>query len=116
MKSVPRFSILVLGLTFLGCAHPGDSSVSPNSNGPTVFFAAYTHHDGYTLSPPDNINEIIIAGFSNDDALQSVNRFFSTDNLQQHVGKKIYCECAGEWQQRNGQVFYLVREARLFSE
>lgn len=80
------------------------------------FMVFYTLDYGYRLNPENDLDTIITPEFDGPGVEQAFNQFFSVQNLGLNVGKKIYCDCVGERYVRGGEVFYKIREARLFAK
>ncbi|MGE0828012.1 MAG: hypothetical protein AB7O04_01510 [Hyphomonadaceae bacterium] len=81
-----------------------------------LFVPFYSMDYGYTLSPANDMTQVIIAEFQDDRVLQEFNEFFSNDSMARNLGKRVYCECVGDLTAREGRRSFTVREARLFAE
>lgn len=80
------------------------------------FMAFWDMEYGYILNPDGDLDTIITPEFENDNVLQAFNTFFSNENIINRINKRTYCECTGERYERDGAIFYRIREARLFAE
>jgi hypothetical protein len=78
------------------------------------FMVFWTIDYGYRLNPGNDMSTIIIPEFDSLDVMEKFNKFFANDNLSRHVGKRVHCDCLGERFERDGGVFYKIREAHLF--
>jgi len=76
----------------------------------------WTIHHGYRLWVEDDRSTDIIPEFPDEAVEAQFNTAFSQDNLARQIGKRIYCDCAGERFEQFGRPFFTVREARLFAQ
>lgn len=77
------------------------------------FVVFWTIDFGYRLTSSNDTDTVITPEFESGEVLGEFNKFFSNDNLARYVGKKIYCDCVGERFEKDGGVFYRIREAHL---
>lgn len=80
-----------------------------------TFMIFHDIHYGYSLSREDELQNSIIPVIVDKQVLKKFNDFFSEKSLLTNMGKRIYCECAGNSLNRYESTFYRIREARLFA-
>ena len=87
-------------------------------NNANRFLVSYDFEYGYSFVREGDRDTIIAARFAADDVRRQFDEFFSNANLRQisEARKRIYCDCVGEFYERDGRGFYTVRSAHLFAE
>jgi hypothetical protein len=81
-----------------------------------LFMVFWTIDYGYGLDTESDMEAVILPEFDNDDVLNKFDMFFSNENSSLIVGKRIFCECVGEWFEKNGIKSYRIHDARLFAK
>lgn len=81
-----------------------------------MFIVFWDFEYGYRLSPPNDLNTVIIPEFDGEGVEQEFNEFIKIENLGLTVGKKTYCDCFGERYEKDGAIFYKIRKAHLFAK
>ncbi|HYD86004.1 MAG TPA: hypothetical protein VEA80_00875 [Vitreimonas sp.] len=117
-RTISVLAMSAISLATASCANVNGlgSAQQMNESSSQLFLAFFSMDAGYTLSPVNDMNEVIVAEFEDENVLREFNEFFSNENLGRNVGKRVYCECAGNLSERAGGRFFTVREARLFAE
>ena len=96
--------------------HDGEDKYKAGNMTADRFMVFWTIDYGYRLNPDNDLDTVIVPEFESEDILREFNTFFSNDNLSLIVGKRIYCECVGERFEKDGAIFYKIREAHLFAK
>jgi hypothetical protein len=99
-----------------GGSHDGGGKYGAHNMTADRFMVFWTMDYGYRLNPDGDLDTVIVPEFESEDTLREFNAFFSNENLSLNVGKRIYCDCIGERFERDGAIFYKIREARLFAK
>jgi hypothetical protein len=80
------------------------------------FLVDLDRHHGYFLFTEDDITNGIRVEFDSDDIFQQFQSFVSQSSLRSNVGKRLFCDCVGEYYERYGTLYFRVREAHLFAK
>ena len=76
---------------------------------------SYNHHYGYSFYTDENLITPTPAEFGSEEVRRQFDRFFSSENLARHEGRRVYCDCVGERLRLDSRDVFRVVEARFLS-
>jgi hypothetical protein len=77
-----------------------------------TFLVFYDLHHGYKLARQNDTDRIITQEFATVDVQDTIELFVWQDKPSL-AGKRILCDCVGEWFDRDGSTIFLIRKATM---
>ena len=91
----------------------GSTRVPPVSSTETLG-AFFDFEWGYWLATPGNDQERIWVEFGSKEAENLFVDTFRAENLTNHLGQFIYCDCTGKRYEKGSRSYFLVESAKIY--